>query len=266
MHAPLKRSQVMVFRLDLSKRKLATLPAAERRLLLLLGHASNEINVLRKLTIMSHQAKLKNKSVAYVQTWQTLFLMRLLIAKIHEAWDLFEKRFRDDRVASKYLPLLGITGTAALHFLRDHFGKGSPLTRIRNKFTFQYGDKDDLIDASFNRLPDDESMLYYLSASANNSYHGASEFVIAKGIMELAKSAPTGRGSGAGTSEEEQAFESLYRLTLRVSDQIITLFGQCIGSIFVESLGKDAKVTPIDLGHFQKYLEIDIPFFVDESE
>lgn len=255
-----------IFRLDLTKRKLAGLPPAERRLLLLLGHASNEINVLRKLTIMSRQAQLKNRSVDYVQAWQTLFLMRLLIAKIHEAWDLFEKRFRDDRVASKYLPHLGTSGTAAFGFLREHFGKGSPLTRIRNKFTFQYSDKDDLIDASFNRMPDDELMVYYLSASASNSFHGASEFVIAKGIMELAKSAPSGRNSQAGVSEEEQAFEGLYLLTLRVSDQIIMLFGQCIGAIFVESLSKEAKATPVDLGKFRKYSEVDVPFFVDESE
>jgi hypothetical protein len=84
MHAPLLKKPATIFRLELTKQKLAGLPSAERRLLLLLGHASNELNVLRKLTIMTRQAELKNKSVDYVQAWQTLFLIRLLIGKIHE--------------------------------------------------------------------------------------------------------------------------------------------------------------------------------------
>jgi len=81
-------------RLELTKRKLSAVPPAERRLLILLGHASNEINVLQKLVVMSRHGQLGNKTVDYVQTWQTLFLMRLLISKLHEAWELFEVRFQ----------------------------------------------------------------------------------------------------------------------------------------------------------------------------
>ena len=47
---------VQVSAVRLTKAKLAAMPVADRRLLLLLGHASNEINVYRKLIVMSGQA------------------------------------------------------------------------------------------------------------------------------------------------------------------------------------------------------------------
>jgi len=40
-----------LYRVTLTKGSLAALPPAERSLLLLLGHASNEINVLMKLIL-----------------------------------------------------------------------------------------------------------------------------------------------------------------------------------------------------------------------
>lgn len=256
----------MIYRLDLTKRKLAALPPTERRLLLLLGHASNEINVLQKLTVMSRQAQQKNKTVDYVQAWQTAFLMRLLIGKVHEAWELFELRFQANRLAaSKYLPLLGATGTSSLDFLKQHFGTGSPLTRIRNRFSSHYKDKDDMIDANFNRLSDEEPLPYYLSETAGNTFYGASELVIANGIVELAKRAP-GAKALIGAGNIDQSSEDLYLLTLRVSGQIIALFGQCIGAIVVTNLGKEGTLTPVELGKPRKLSEIDLPYFVDESE
>jgi hypothetical protein len=44
-----------LYRVTLTKGSLAALPPAERSLLLLLGHASNEINVLMKLILMTRK-------------------------------------------------------------------------------------------------------------------------------------------------------------------------------------------------------------------
>jgi hypothetical protein len=256
-----------IYRLDLTKRKLAALPPTERRLLILLGHASNEINVLQRLIVMSRQSQHKNKSTGYVQAWQTLFLIRLLIGKLHDAWELFQVRFQDNRVAaSKYIPQLGESGVKALTSLKQHFASGSPLSRIRNKFSFHYNDKDDLIDASFNWLPDDEPLLCYLSNIQGNSFYGASELVIAKGIVELAGCAPSGASAKSGSGEVDQGFENLYLLTLGVSDRMVTLFGQCIGAIVVTHIGNEAQLTEVEVGLVPKLSEIEVPFFVDQSE
>lgn len=256
-----------IYRLDLTKRKLAALPPTERRLLILLGHASNEISVLRRLIVMSRQAQAKNETVDHVQAWQTLFLMRLLIGKLHEAWELFEVRFQDNRLAaSKYLPLLGQSATAALDFLRQHLGKGTPLARIRNKLSSRYNDKDDLIEASINRLPDEEPLPCYISNIVGNSFYGASELVIAKGIAELDGCVPSYAKARDGIGVQDQSFEDLFFVTVKVSGQMITLFGQCIGAIVVTNLGKETKLTPVELRNVPKLSEIGFPFFVDHSE
>lgn len=83
------------------------MPEAERRLLLLLGHATNEINVFQKLILMSAQGTPAIQFVDHVQAGQTFILMRTLIGKLHEAWDLFRTRVLSDRsVAALYLPKL----------------------------------------------------------------------------------------------------------------------------------------------------------------
>jgi hypothetical protein len=70
------------------------LALAERRLLLLLGHASNEINVLSKLILMAGQGRPTIQMVDYVGAGQALIVMRLLIGKLHEACELFKVRFK----------------------------------------------------------------------------------------------------------------------------------------------------------------------------
>ena len=53
------------------------MPEPKRTAVLLMGHASNEINLLRKLIlIMSRQEIPKRKIVDHIQAGQTLILMR----------------------------------------------------------------------------------------------------------------------------------------------------------------------------------------------
>jgi hypothetical protein len=154
MQSHLASKSLKIRRLNLRKDRLAVLPFTERRLLLLLGHASNEINVLQKLIMMTIMALPTNRPIVdHVQTGQAIIIMRILIGKLHEAWDLFTAHFQKDRgIATKYRPRLEPEATAALEYLRKHFGKGSPLTRIRNKLAFHYKDEGDLIENNFNNL------------------------------------------------------------------------------------------------------------------
>ena len=62
-----------IYQMDLTKKHLAAMPEAERRLLLLLGHATNEINVFQKLILMSGQGTPTLEFIDHVQAGQTLF-------------------------------------------------------------------------------------------------------------------------------------------------------------------------------------------------
>ena len=70
------------------------MPTAERTALLLLGHACNEINVLSKLILMARKQSHAIQFVDHVEAAQTFVLMRLLIGKLHEAWEFFKARLQ----------------------------------------------------------------------------------------------------------------------------------------------------------------------------
>lgn len=82
-----------IHRVNLTKAKLASMPQAERSLLLLLDHANNEINVLSKLILMARKDEPEIKLIDHVETGQVFIIMRVLIGKLHEAWLLFIRRF-----------------------------------------------------------------------------------------------------------------------------------------------------------------------------
>src|SRR5260370_4126340 len=81
-----------IYRAKLSRVKLAAMPEAERVLLLLLAHASNEINVLTKLIMMMRKDDPPSPIIDHVEAGQTFILISLLIRKLHKAWELFKNR------------------------------------------------------------------------------------------------------------------------------------------------------------------------------
>ena len=70
-------------RITLTKSQLAALPPAERSLLLLLGHASNEINVLSKLILMVRKDAPPSRIAEKVEAGQACVLLRVLVGQLH---------------------------------------------------------------------------------------------------------------------------------------------------------------------------------------
>ena len=117
---------MQIFKLELTKRRLAAMPAEERRALLLLGHAANEINVFQKLMMMVRMEE-AHSIVTRCENGQILILMRVLIGKLHEAWELFKQRMQADaQPRTKYVDKLSPDGRALLDRLNKHFGGASP--------------------------------------------------------------------------------------------------------------------------------------------
>jgi len=74
-----------VNRVELDRKKLAAMPEAQRVLLLLLAHASNEITVLIKLILMMRKDDPPSQIHDHVETGQMFIMIRRLIGKLHEA-------------------------------------------------------------------------------------------------------------------------------------------------------------------------------------
>jgi hypothetical protein len=93
----------------------------------------------------------------FTEGGQIFIVMRILIGKLHEAWELFRTRALSNKdITDKYLKNLDEEGTTALKALNDYFGKKNAVKEIRNKVAFHYKDKDDFIEENFQRLLDTE--------------------------------------------------------------------------------------------------------------
>jgi hypothetical protein len=217
-----------IHRVHLTKKKLAAMSQAERSLLLLLGHASNEINVLSKLILMARKDDPAIEIINYVEAGQILVLMRVLIGKLHEAWLLFQRRFQADRsLVEKYERNLPAAAARALKELNKHFGGGSLLTKVRNKVSFHYTDDENLIEANFQRLADSERWDFYLSTTVGNTFYYASELVIQAGMSSLALNRLQSQ-QHSDLSLDASAFKDLCDTVIVISNHITELFNELI--------------------------------------
>ncbi len=254
-----------IYQLTLTKKSLAAMPPAERRLLLLLGHATNEISVLQKLILVSGQFGTPHKFVDHVQSGQTLILMRVLIGKLYEAWELFKTRFQaDQQIRTRYQPKFNAEALAALADLNKHFSTHSPLRLIRNRFSFHYKDEGDLVEQSFQQIPDAEAWEFYLSNMYGNCFFYASELVVGGGIISLADNSRD--PAEPYLDAQLRSFGALCDLTISVSSRIQCLFGQCITEIVSQSLPDAAISSSIVLDDLPVLSALQIPFFVDDTE
>jgi hypothetical protein len=256
-----------IHRVNLTKSKLATMPQAERSLLLLLGHANNEINVLSKLILMARKDEPEIKLIDHVEVGQVFVFMRVLIGKLHEAWLLFNRRFQADHsLGKKYRPKLSANAVTALAELNQHFGKGSPLTAIRNAVSFHYADDQNLVEQNFQRLPETEPWEFYLSRTVGNSFYFASELVIAGGVIRLAigKSGPS--AAPGDLSSDAAAFADLCDTVIKVSGCITELFGDLISLIVMTSIGEDVETSIVEIPDGPKISAFSLPYFFDEND
>jgi hypothetical protein len=251
-----------VHRVILNRTQLAAMPESERVLLLLLAYASNEINVLSKLILMMRNDDSPSPIHDAVEMGQIFILMRLLIGKLHEAWELFKNRVQCDRsIATTHIPRLPPEAAAALEALKRHFGAGSALSKIRNKISFHYSDKENLTEASFQQLPQSEPLQFYLTKTAGNSFYHAAELIVQLAAINLMRAPPTDPINSA--SAEARAFEALCGEIIEVSRDISELFGHLIAMLTENIVDSMVTEQVTDGPKMSTFL---LPYFFDEDD
>jgi hypothetical protein len=261
------REIMEVYRIKLTKEKLAAMPETERVILLLLGHASNEINVLTKLILMTRKDDPTVPLVEHLEVGQTFIILRLLLGKLHEAWLLFTIRLQSNiQMRKKYLANLPPQGEAARAKLNKYFGGGnSSLPDIRNNFSFHYEDENNLIEANFKRIPESEQWEFYLCQTIGNSFYFASELVVAGGVIELARK-ESRSGVPSELSEDAQSFNALCNTVNFVSREITILFGEIISKIVTDSIGQDVEHSIVEIPCGPKISKFSLPYYFDEND
>jgi len=248
-----------VHQIKIDRTKLAAMPETERVLLLLLGHASNELNVLTKLILMIRKDEPPSPIIDHVEAGQTFIFMRLLIGKLHEAWELFKARVQSDRaISTTFLPRLPPDAANALTALNKHFGPGSALTTIRNKLSFHYTDKGNLTEANFQQLAAGEPLQFYLTDRVGNCFYHAGELAAQLTAINLMKTKMPPTGPQDTNSAEARALNALCTEIIQVKgdmtelfSELIALLGQdVVGSVSTESIPDGPKLSAFTLPYF----------------
>lgn len=191
-------------------------------------------------------------------------LMRLLIGKLHEAWELFKTRFQgDQKIRGRYQSKLNADALSALSELNKHFSSQSPLTLIRNRLSFHYKDENNLLEQSFQQITDSEAWEFYISKMQGNCFFYAAELVVAGALISIVDHSrnPTEPYLDA----QLRSFEALCDLTIVVSTHMRTLFFQCITEIISDRLPDAAITSSVTVENPQAPSAIQIPFFIDEG-
>jgi hypothetical protein len=251
-----------VHHITIDRAKLAAIPENERVLLLLLAHASNELNVFTKLILMMRKDDPPSPIIDHVEAGQTFIFMRLLIGKLHEAWELFKGRVQNDNaIRAKFLPRLRTDAEDALTALNKHFGLGSALTAIRNKVSFHYTDKDNLTEANFQQLATGEPLQFYLATTIGNGFYHAGELVAQLTAINLMKMPPADPHDPR--SLEARAFSALCSEIILVSRHLTHLFNELIGLL---GEGVVDTASTVSLPDGPKLSTFTLPYFFDDAD
>jgi hypothetical protein len=181
-----------VYRIAISKAQFRALPPEERALVLLLGHALNQIGVFVKLVRFSCNKDPANPTEHLVSGAQTQVIVRVLYGVLVEAWEFINRRANQKIIGVTYLPLMEQAGQNALSELKKHFGRSNLLHKLRNNFAFHYPRGED-VETAFAAVPDDEPWEWYLAGANTNSFYFSCDMVISFGIVNA-----TGEPSVAG--------------------------------------------------------------------
>jgi len=167
-------------RFRLTSEQLQNIPINERSLLMVLAHASNEINTFNKLLFLSTNFSHGREWQTQAQISQSLTLARTLAGKLSEAWTVTTAGYFGTKLSQKHT--LDNSGNEAIKKLKNYFGRKNLINSVRNEFAFHYSLERAGIDIH-NDTPVEELSIY-LHPSIGNSLYQFAEFLINKALME----------------------------------------------------------------------------------
>jgi hypothetical protein len=177
----------IVYKVPISPENLRKLSKNERVLLVLLGYSANQIMMLQKLIWFGTNGPAHDDEVElFGSLTQTQMLLRLLVGVLSESWRVVSTRYLQSKLGREYGQLLGDSGTQALERLKQQFGKGSLITKIRNNYAFHFPENAD-VEAAFDaaaQIPHrDSNWAAYFSDYNANTLFQFSEFILNHGVM-----------------------------------------------------------------------------------
>ena len=247
---------VSIHHISLSRVQLETIPDPERRLLVLVAHAANELNVLSKLFHFSARSVSETVILKQAENAQALVLARVLTGKIYECWKLLGSAFFGTALSQTYEPMFDEEASRALDQVKRYFGRENPIAVVRNGHAFHYSL--DQIDAGYRAVIDDDPFDIYLSEASANALYVFADTVAGRAMLEAIM-----------PGDAKGAFELLISDTTRMVDKINTVIGAIMMICFKKYVGEDlyslgAKL--IEIEGAPNSQGIVIPYFIELVE
>lgn len=150
-----------IHHIALSPEQLNLIPQSERRLLVLVAHAANELSVLSKLFHFMAGASPNVAMLMQAENMQALVIGRLLTGKIYECWKLLTSAFFGKALSKDYEQKFDAEGSASLSWLKKYFGRDNVIATVRNEHAFHYSL--DQVDGGFATLAEGDALDIYLA-------------------------------------------------------------------------------------------------------
>jgi hypothetical protein len=153
-----------------TKTQFMSLTHPERELLIRVGLGINDMLQFQRLwAALFFRAEAQSEAAQAAHAVQSTAILLVLIGKLFEAVETFDKFFLSSPVAKEYLPLFKDRQKTAVKALKRFRGdKHNLLAKIRNGFAFHYH-HDDPLSGYIERRPDSSPLAIYMGDPDGNT-------------------------------------------------------------------------------------------------
>lgn len=191
----LKRGQLAVNEVRITKAELDCAPEAERIHFIMLAQTANELAMLRILIIQALQGAKGPLPKREAGLGMAFMLARLLAGRVHEAWGLVSKASVLEQFTANGLALpddaradFKAEVAAASAEVASYFAQPNPLiARVRKKLAFHH-DRSSVVGA-YNLTPDDFPLIDFHTGTRGSTFYGAADSLAAFAASHLIGSA-----------------------------------------------------------------------------
>lgn len=247
---------IRIHHVTLTRKQLDSIPESERRLLVLLAHAGNELNVLSKLFHFSAKAESETPLLQQAENTQSMVLARVLTGKIYECWSLMQSAFFRSGLSKRYESQFDREASGALEGLKRYFGRDNLIEKVRNGHAFHYSP--DQIDVGYQTLADGDPLAIYLAKTNANTLYTFADTIAGRAMLEDIK-----------PGDHQRAFEMLVEETARAVARINEIIAASMTICFKTHLGGNLYALgarEIEIEGAPDSQTVSIPYFIEIAE
>lgn len=240
-------------KVNLSREQLDRIPPEERRLLVLIAHATNDIGALSKLFHFAAGSATDGGVLGQAENAQALVLARAVTGSIYEFWQLLQTSFFGSALSKIYEPKLDTTAKNSLQFLKRYFARENIIAMVRNKFAYHYSP--DQVDAGYAVLAEDDPLQIYLAQHNANTFYAFGETIVGRAMLEAIR-----------PGDHRGALGALMEQTALVASHINIVSGSLMHICISDYIGDnftDLGAECIEVEGAPQSQIVRIPFFIE---